>query len=273
MACAQAAYIDGAGMTVGARIRVPEGFVRIHAKEGSFAAYLRSLPLLPLGAKVRYFDGRTKPHECYVSVVDMEVGNSDLLQCADAVMKLRAEYLYGRRRFSEIVFHITDGTLVEFSKWTKGLRPRIKNGVVEWRSTGRSGSGRPVFDEYLRFLYAYAGTLSLSRELAIRGEEGISIGDVFIQGGSPGHAVIVVDMAVHARTNEKIFLLAQSYMPAQEIQILKSAENVNPWYRLPRGGVEPSDGRRACAPGVPRPRGGELVTPEWVFPTGSLKRF
>ncbi len=55
-------------------------------------------------------------------------------------------------------------------------------------------------------------------------------------------------------TKEKIFLLAQSYMPAQEIQILESTENVNPWYRLPGGG-------------------GELVTPEWIFPPGSLKRF
>ncbi len=261
MACAQAAYIDGAGVTVGSRIRAPEGFMRVNTEQGSFAAYLRSLPLLPLGAEVHYFDGRIKPNECYVSVVDMEIGNEDLLQCADAVMKLRAEYLYGRRRFSEIAFHITDGTLMEFSKWMKGLRPRVKNGAVEWRSTGRTGSGRPVFDEYLRFLYAYAGTLSLSRELAVREEEEISIGDTFIQGGSPGHAVIVVDMAVHARTKEKIFLLAQSYMPAQEIQILKSGEDINPWYRLPRGGVEP------------RPRGGELVTPEWVFPPGSLKRF
>jgi len=41
--------------------------------------------------------------------------------------------------------------------------------------------------------------------------EEINIGDVFIVGGSPGHAVIVVDMAQNDN-NEKIFLLAQSYI-------------------------------------------------------------
>jgi len=35
----------------------------------------------------------------------------------------------------------------------------------------------------------------------------MNIGDVFIVGGSPGHAVIVVDMAVNS-DGEKIFLLA-----------------------------------------------------------------
>ena len=42
----------------------------------------------------------------------------------------------------------------------------------------------------------------------------MQIGDVFIRGGSPGHCVIVVDMAVHQETGEKLFMLAQSYMPA-----------------------------------------------------------
>ena len=46
----------------------------------------------------------------------------------------------------------------------------------------------------------------------------MQIGDVLIQGGSPGHAVIVVDMAENPATGEKLYLLAQSYMPAQDIQ-------------------------------------------------------
>ena len=58
------------------------------------------------------------------------------------------------------------------------------------------------------------------------------IGDVFIIGGSPGHAVIVVDMAVNPETHEKVFLLAQSYMPAQQIQLLKNNNDpdLSPWY-------------------------------------------
>ena len=51
--------------------------------------------------------------------------------------------------------------------------------------------------------------------------ENIEIGDVFIQGGFPGHAIIVVDLAEN-EVGEKCFLVAQSYMPAQEIHVLKN---------------------------------------------------
>lgn len=83
----------------------------------------------------------------------------------------------------------------------------------------------------------------------------LSVGDVFIQGGSPGHAVIIVDMAVNKNTGEKLFLLAQSYMPAQEIQVLKNPNNSSnsPWYST--SFVQ------------------ELMTPEWTFRVTDLKRF
>ena len=59
----------------------------------------------------------------------------------------------------------------------------------------------------------------------------MKIGDVFIKGGSPGHAVTIVDIAINPKTNKKVFLLAQSYMPAQEIKILKNPNNseLSPW--------------------------------------------
>jgi Domain of unknown function (4846) len=81
----------------------------------------------------------------------------------------------------------------------------------------------------------------------------IQIGDVFIQGGFPGHAVTVVDLAKKVGSNKKIFLLAQSYMPAQDIHVLKSDGKLNPWYELPGNNV--------------------LETPEWTFKLSDLKRF
>ena len=80
----------------------------------------------------------------------------------------------------------------------------------------------------------------------------MQIGDVFIMGGSPGHAVIVVDMAENAK-GEKIFMLAQSYMPAQQTQILINRESDGVWYSLKGKDV--------------------LVTPEWNFPVERLRKF
>jgi len=101
----------------------------------------------------------------------------------------------------------------------------------------------------------YAGTLSLSRELNSIRVQKIQIGDVFIKGGSPGHAVIVVDMAMNSSTGEKLFLLAQSYMPAQEIQMLTNPmnESLSPWYSTKNLDY--------------------LQTPEWKFEVNQLMRF
>jgi hypothetical protein len=81
-------------------------------------------------------------------------------------------------------------------------------------------------------------------------------GDVIIKGGFPGHGVLVMDMAQNPTTGEKLFLLAQSYMPAQDFQILKNPNNskLSPWYSL-------SDVKDV------------LKTPEWNFSTDDLRRW
>ena len=79
------------------RIASPQGFIR---KETSgFGDYLRNLPLKPIGTKVKLYDGSLKGWQggAY-AVVDMEIGTSDLQQCADAVMRLRAEYLWHKKK-------------------------------------------------------------------------------------------------------------------------------------------------------------------------------
>ena len=85
--------------------------------------------------------------------------------------------------------------------------------------------------------------------------EDMKIGNVFIQTGNPyGHAVIVVDMAENPDSGKKVYMLAQSYMPAQDIQILVNRKNslYSPWYLLDENSIE---------------------TPEWRFNANDLKRF
>ncbi len=44
------------------------------------------------------------------AVLDISTGNKDLQQCADAVMQLRAKYLYEQKRYDEITFLDNNGT-------------------------------------------------------------------------------------------------------------------------------------------------------------------
>ena len=77
------------------------------------------------------------------------------------------------------------------------------------------------------------GSASLAKQLNNKPFYDIEPGDVFIKGGFPGHAVIVMDVAVNS-TGKKIFLLAQSYMPAQDIHLLLNHSNhsLSPWYEV-----------------------------------------
>lgn len=221
--------IDPKGQTIKERFLVPLGFERMESEPASFGEYLQNLPLKPDGTKVSYFDGRQKLTDVYMGVVDFTLGDKDLQQCADAIMRLRAEYLYENERFDEIAFHFVSGFHAEFSKWAAGNGIAVDGNNVTWITNSANNNTYESFQKYLDVVYTYASTLSLEKELVEKPISDLSIGDVFIQGGSPGHCVIVVDAAINNQSGEKIFILAQSYMPAQDIQILKSDAEDSPW--------------------------------------------
>jgi hypothetical protein len=241
------------GTTIGERFEPPRGFERVRNAAGSFAEYLRDLPLKEPGSPVLLYDGSKKRSGIHAAVVDMPFLDRDLIQCADAVMKLRAEYLFSRGESERISFTITNGMRVPFSEYAKGMTVKVAGAKTEWVDSGAGPSrSRKRFDSYLVFIYAYAGTVSLARDLAAQPISSLKAGDVFIQGGSPGHAVIVVDVVVERNSGRKAMLLAQSYMPSQEIHVLKNPAGASPWYEV---------------------EDAVLKTPEWTFPRGSLRRF
>lgn len=252
----QDTIINETGKTIQERFNVPKGFERTTEETNSYGYYLRTLPLKNAGENVLLFDGREKQnYDVYDAVIDLEIGKKDLHQCADAVMRLRAEYLWNQKRYDEIHFNLTNGFKVNYSEWMKGKRIVVKGNETYWSQTTTASNTYTDFWKYLELVFTYAGTLSLSKELKTIKPEELAIGDVFIKGGSPGHAVIVVDVAINPENNKKLFLLAQSYMPAQEIQLLKNPndETISPWYSADFGDI--------------------LETPEWTFSSDQLKRF
>lgn len=240
--------------TLAARIAPPPGYQRLPVPEGSFGAWLRELPLRPGRPEVLLHDGRRKRNQdAHFAVVDLDVGEKDLQQCADAVIRLRAEYLFAGPCRDQIRFDFTSGDPARWKDWREGQRPRVRGNQVSWHLTAPADDSYPSFRRYLDTVFTYAGTVSLQRELTPVDDPGrLDPGNVFIQGGFPGHAVIVVDVAENA-AGERVFLLAQSFMPAQDLHILKSFEPINPWYRA-----------RAE---------GDLRTPEWDFEWKDLRRF
>jgi len=248
--------INSEGRSIEERFGVPDGFARLDADSTTFGFYLRSLPLKPDGEKVKLFDGREKsPEGVYCAVVDLPVGTKNLHQCADAVIRLRAEYLWHQKKYNDIHFNFTNGFRADYSKWMSGKRISVEGNDCRWVARSAASNTPDDLWNYLETVFMYAGTLSLNKELNAVNWDDMRPGDVLIQGGSPGHAVIVVDMIENETTGEKRFLLAQSNMPAQEIQILINPDNpeISPWYSL------------GCS--------NDIHTPEWNFKKSDLKRF
>lgn len=247
---------ESMGRTI-ASIAPPENTTRMPVESSSFASWLRQLPLLPDSTPVRLYSGELKPNQhAHAAVVNIDVGRTNLQQCADAAIRLRAEYLYAQHRYDDIMFRFTSGDSCDFRRWIMGERPRIDGNAVHWSEPQPADSSYTTFREYLTTVFMYAGTLSLSRDLPSRSDLcSVEAGDIFLQGGSPGHAVIVLDIADDPDSKTRYFLLAQSFMPAQNIHVLKnpSSNDLSPWYSC------------ACKT--------EIVTPEWTFRCSDLRTF
>jgi hypothetical protein len=239
-----------------AGIKPPAGFSRRTVDSNSFTGWLRLLSLKNDNTVYLYNGLPKRNQDAQFAVLNKDIGNKDLVQCADAVMKLRAEYLFDTKQYSEIAFISTTGAVLNFGDWLKGYRWKEQNNqLVKYQIGKIKTASKNEINAFMELVYSYCGTYSLSKQLnPVKKNNTLSAGNVFIKGGFPGHAVLIIDEAENAK-GEKVFLLAQSYMPAQDIHVLKNPLNKagNPWYSSEQ--LFP------------------LITPEWKFDTGSLMQW
>jgi len=222
------------------QIPLPDGFERIPVNVNSFQDHLRNLPLRK-DKTIYLYNKQPKPNQSlHYAVIDISTGDKDLQQCADAVMRIRAEYFYQKKLYDSIRFPKSDHSVYQFSQF-------LKNDPKNERET---------FMRFMETVFINCGTYTLEQQLKpVKDLSNMQIGDVFVKGGAPGHAEIVVDMAVNKQTGKKIFMLAEGYMPAQDIHILLNPVNINlgPWYEINSNK--------------------EVMTATWIFSANQLRHW
>ena len=240
-----------------ARFPPPDGFARVRLEEGTFGAFLRTLPLLPGDAKVvdyrgnaLYDDGR---HANISAVVDIDVGSRDLQQCADAVVRMHAEWRYARGD-RDVTYRAASGTPLSYRRWLAGDRAALDKGTLGvTRAAGPGKDAHGTYRAWLDEVFAWTNTAALERDAARVAFADLAPGDFFVMSGSPfGHAVLVLDLAKDA-SGRLAMLLGQSFMPAQSFHVLRPSRDAT-WF-------------------VVEPDAKEVVTPFWApFPASALRR-
>lgn len=194
-----------------AGIPTPRHFQRIALPDHSFGSWLRKLPLRP-DKTIRLYNGNPRQDQSIQhAVVDIPIGREDLLQCADAIMYCRARYLYESKQMASISFSDNRGKV-----YTLPVH-----------------AGEDAFQRYIRNVFSYCNTASLAKQMKPIRFSDLKPGDVLLRGGFPGHGALVADMCENAK-GEKLFLLMQGFMPAQDIHVLRNyyEPSISPWYRL-----------------------------------------
>ncbi|NLJ96955.1 MAG: hypothetical protein GX321_07340 [Clostridiales bacterium] len=248
-------FINPDGSNLESRILVPEGFTRVPSTSKEITGFIRNLPLKEDGSQVLKYNGYPiAKQDDHVAVFDISVGERDLQQCADSAMRIYGEYYWSLGEYDKIAFHLTNGFYMDYSKWKEGYRIVVDGNDVRWNKSASFDDSYETFLKYMEMVFAYAGTLSLTAESNPILLMDLLPGDLLLEGGSPGHCVMVIDIAYDSDGN-KCYLLAQGYMPAQDFHVLTNPLHPeDPWYYEDE---------------MEYP----ILTPSWTFEEGSLMRW
>ncbi len=197
---------------------------------GTWQEFLRTLPLA-FGPVKDYRGIEIENQSKHFQLIGYDVGKRDLQQCADFLIRLRAEYLFQMKRNTEINFKFTSGQAYSFVDHCRGIYPVISGNKLVFKKRGAVEANYRSLRNYLDIVFAYAGTISLYRDLKTTGK--FETGTIIITPGSPGHCMIIVDKKLV--NGQPLYRLAESYMPAQTPYILKNAKDGSPWHTLEKG--------------------------------------
>ncbi len=196
-----------AGVSIEVALPPPYGAERVEAD--AFGLWLRQRTLAHADAPVLAYDGSEITKSTPWRVVQLPMVDGDLQQCADAILRMRAEWQ--KETGQTVSFHATSGDPLPWERYQRGEDPYDAGDRIAWRA----GSDQ-TWDGYLTKVFTWAGSWSLENHETRPASEPRS-GMILVQGGFPGHAVLLMDVARRADTF--YFLAGQSFMPAQRFHM------------------------------------------------------
>jgi hypothetical protein len=217
------------------RFATPPGYTRVKVEPGSFAEWLRSLPMAPEGTPAKSFDGHetlAADNDYLAGVVAIDTGTPDLQQSSDVIIRLHAEYLWSKGEKDKISYLSATKLNMPFSRWEKGQR-LIPNGPnVFWVIKGKPAEvDHAEFRKYLDAVFNWANSTSLSaRSTPVADPKELTGGDFFLQSREPNHVAVVLDVA-EKPSGERVALLGQARNPAESIHVVRPGK-ATPWFSV-----------------------------------------
>ena len=203
-----------------------------------FASWLNNISLKNDNVPVYMKKKKKKANpNIYVGVLDLEQPTKNVQFNENGVISLRAEYFFQTKNYNK---------LDALAKIPTNPIPYTKyiNGDYSYKK----------YKEYLTYYLKNSNPSTIKHLLEAIPFKDLQIGDVLFQkGATKSHAVIVMDVATDNKGN-KIYILAQTYYPSQDIQIITNPSNdyISPWNEATEG---------------------VILTPEWRFLSSDLMRF
>jgi Domain of unknown function (4846) len=226
--------INPTGQTLQTRINTPEGYYRDSTATG-FTAFARQLKVLPDKSTLKRYDKLPwHAQHWHAAILSIDTGDKNLQQCADCCIRLHAEYLWNSNRKNNINYQFTSGDELAWKDYAQGLRAKGQGNGVVYNRNGSFDGSYTAFKKYLECVYTYAGTISINRQFKkLQAGDEILPGDVIVTPGSPGHAVMVVDVCQNSK-GDKLYLLSQGYTPAVQLHIVNNNQNksISPWFNI-----------------------------------------
>jgi hypothetical protein len=221
--------------TIKERFSTPKEYTWVEEQPDSFGYFLENFKLKPYGSLILKYDGTPiATQNLHEAVFNIDTGNKDLQQCADAVIRLRAEYLFTTKKFDDIQFHFTSGDLATWNDYKNGTRAFVNGNFVSFRKTAGFDDSYQNFRNYLDLVFTYGGTISLNKETKpVSRNADLKTSDILITAGSPGHVVLIAGVCKN-KEGKRLFLLTEGFTPAQSIHLLSNPfnKNISPWYDL-----------------------------------------